>query len=152
MPTTTLQTARSKRRRVEGVCTPSAAAAAQRRHLLTPSLNAPTNIHPPTPTRHGNARTLAKQVLKAKQDEERGPKLRRPHLASECHDLNEADKWRSQILREVGKKVMEIQNSGLGEHRCVVQLFYLVHSSAATRAIFIWWWSGLGVEEECVCA
>jgi pre-mRNA-splicing factor ISY1 len=31
--------------------------------------------------------------------------------------LNEADKWRQQILREVGKKVMEIQNAALGEHR-----------------------------------
>lgn len=38
-------------------------------------------------------------------------------MASECRDLNEADKWRQQILREIGKKVMEIQNAGLGEHR-----------------------------------
>ena len=56
--------------------------------------------------------------LAGKQAEERGERQRRPYLASECHDLNEADKWRQQILREVGKKVMEIQNAGLGEHRC----------------------------------
>lgn len=42
---------------------------------------------------------------------------KRPYLSSECRDLNEADKWRQQILREVGKKVLDIQNAGLGEHR-----------------------------------
>jgi pre-mRNA-splicing factor ISY1 len=52
-------------------------------------------------------------------EEERGPKQKRPFLATECRDLNEADKWRQQILREIGKKVMEIQNASLGEHRCV---------------------------------
>ena len=45
--------------------------------------------------------------------------VKRPYLASECHDLNDADKWRAQILREIGKKVMEIQNAGLGEHKYV---------------------------------
>lgn len=44
-------------------------------------------------------------------------KAKRPHLASECSDLNEADRWRQQILREIGRKVMEIQNVALGEHR-----------------------------------
>ena len=38
-------------------------------------------------------------------------------MASECKDLNECDKWRSQILREIGGKVMEIQNSSLEEAR-----------------------------------
>lgn len=56
--------------------------------------------------------------LTAKQLEVRGEKQKRPYLASECHDLNEADKWRQQILREIGRKVMDIQNAGLGEHRC----------------------------------
>ena len=42
---------------------------------------------------------------------------RRPRLASMCNDLNEADKWRGQLLRDIGKKVMEIQNAGLGEER-----------------------------------
>ena len=46
-----------------------------------------------------------------------GDKERRPYLATECRDLNAADKWRQEILREIGKKVMEIQNAGLGEHR-----------------------------------
>eukprot|EP00218_Dolichomastix_sp_CCMP3274_P009865 CAMPEP_0170144414 /NCGR_PEP_ID=MMETSP0033_2-20121228/13468_1 /TAXON_ID=195969 /ORGANISM="Dolichomastix tenuilepis, Strain CCMP3274" /LENGTH=203 /DNA_ID=CAMNT_0010380911 /DNA_START=53 /DNA_END=660 /DNA_ORIENTATION=+ len=42
---------------------------------------------------------------------------KRPYLATECRDLDECDKWRQQILREIGKKVMEIQNTALGEHR-----------------------------------
>jgi pre-mRNA-splicing factor ISY1 len=46
-------------------------------------------------------------------------KAKRPHLASACSDLNEADRWRQQVLREIGRKVMEIQNAALGEHRCV---------------------------------
>ncbi|KAL2931731.1 Pre-mRNA-splicing factor ISY1-like protein [Bienertia sinuspersici] len=52
-----------------------------------------------------------------KQDEKKKPKDRRPYLASECRDLAEADKWRQQIMREIGRKVAEIQNEGLGEHR-----------------------------------
>lgn len=60
---------------------------------------------------------MLNKFLAAKQDAARGPKQKRPYLATECHDLNEADKWRQQILREIGKKVMEIQNAGLGEHR-----------------------------------
>lgn len=60
---------------------------------------------------------MLNRYLAGKQEEKRGPKAKRPYLASECRDLVEADKWRSQIIREIGKKVMEIQNEGLGEHR-----------------------------------
>lgn len=42
---------------------------------------------------------------------------KRPKLASECSDLSQADKFYHQITREIGQKVMEIQNSGLGEAR-----------------------------------
>lgn len=55
--------------------------------------------------------------VKGKQDALKGERDRRPYLATECKDLNQADKWRQEILREIGKKVMEIQNAGLGEHR-----------------------------------
>lgn len=54
--------------------------------------------------------------IKGKQDEVKDMD-RRPYLATECKDLNACDKWRQEILREIGKKVMEIQNAGLGEHR-----------------------------------
>ncbi|KAK9811299.1 hypothetical protein WJX72_001410 [[Myrmecia] bisecta] len=63
------------------------------------------------------AQSMLNRFLTAKKDEATGPKEKRPYLASECHDLNEADKWRQQILREIARKVMEIQNAGLGEHR-----------------------------------
>lgn len=52
-----------------------------------------------------------------KSEEKKKPKERRPFLASECRDLAEADKWRQQIMREIGRKVAEIQNERLGEHR-----------------------------------
>lgn len=42
---------------------------------------------------------------------------RRPYLASECHVLKEAERWRVQIIREISKKVSQIQNAGLGEFR-----------------------------------
>eukprot|EP00897_Mesotaenium_endlicherianum_P007245 jgi/Mesen1/6549/ME000334S05883 len=57
------------------------------------------------------------RFLQAKKDESKQPKEKRPFLATECRDLADADKWRQQILREIGRKVMEIQNPGLGEHR-----------------------------------
>ncbi len=63
---------------------------------------------------------MLNKLLSSKQEEARGPKQRRPYLATQCNDLNQADKWRQQILREIGKKVMEIQNAGLGEHRYVL--------------------------------
>ncbi|GAB4818782.1 hypothetical protein N2152v2_005828 [Parachlorella kessleri] len=63
------------------------------------------------------AQSMLNRFLAGKQAEARGERQKRPYLATECHDLNEADKWRQQILREIGKKVMEIQNAGLGEHR-----------------------------------
>nr|CAG4648078.1 EOG090X09UC [Moina brachiata]SVE93136.1 EOG090X09UC [Moina brachiata] len=44
-------------------------------------------------------------------------KDRRPYLASECKDLKECERWRREILREISKKVTQIQNAGLGEFR-----------------------------------
>ena len=64
------------------------------------------------------AQAMLNRLLTSKQQEAKGPREKRPYLATECHDVNEADKWRQQILREIGRKVMEIQNAGLGEHRC----------------------------------
>lgn len=70
------------------------------------------------------AQSLLNRFLAGKQEDLRGPKEKRPYLASECHELHEADKWRQQILREIGRKVMEIQNAGLGEHRCTISLLF----------------------------
>ena len=40
----------------------------------------------------------------AKKDE------RRPYLASEVNDVKAAEKWRGQVIREISKKVSQIQN------------------------------------------
>merc|ERR1711979_141375 len=39
------------------------------------------------------------------------------YLVSEVKKLDEADKWRYQLLKEIAKKMGEIQNRGLGEHK-----------------------------------
>ncbi|CAI5461160.1 unnamed protein product [Closterium sp. Yama58-4] len=63
------------------------------------------------------ANAVLNRFWAAKQEEKRKPREKRPFLASECRDLSDADKWRQQILREIGRRVTEIQNPGLGEHR-----------------------------------
>ncbi|KAL1291684.1 hypothetical protein HN51_060219 [Arachis hypogaea] len=63
------------------------------------------------------AQSMLNRFIALKAEEKKKPKERRPFLASECRDLSEADKWRQQIMREIGRKVAEIQNEGLGEHR-----------------------------------
>lgn len=68
------------------------------------------------------AQSMLNRFLAGKKEEQAKPKDRRPFLATECIDVLEADRWRHQILREIGKKVMEIQNAGLGEHRSLTSL------------------------------
>ncbi|XP_050237316.1 uncharacterized protein LOC126687016 [Mercurialis annua] len=63
------------------------------------------------------AQSMLNRFITFKEQEKKKPKERRPYLASECRDLAEADRWRQQILGEIGRKVAEIQNEGLGEHR-----------------------------------
>lgn len=36
----------------------------------------------------------------------------RPALAQEVNSINECEKWRQQIIREISKKVSAIQNAG----------------------------------------
>ncbi|KAL7727710.1 hypothetical protein ACLKA6_008048 [Drosophila palustris] len=59
--------------------------------------------------------TLAR--WRAAKEVESGEKERRPYLASECHDLPKCEKFRLEIIREISKKVAQIQNAGLGEFR-----------------------------------
>merc|ERR1719230_1134353 len=42
---------------------------------------------------------------------------KRPKIATECTNLKECTKWRGTVLKEVSRKISEIQNAGLGEHR-----------------------------------
>jgi pre-mRNA-splicing factor ISY1 len=53
---------------------------------------------------------LNKWVDAKKKD---GLSARRPHLASECESLRECEKWRREVLQEVGRKVSQIQNGKL---------------------------------------
>ncbi|KAJ1422473.1 Isy1-like splicing factor [Ochromonadaceae sp. CCMP2298] len=42
---------------------------------------------------------------------------RRPFLASECESVQEAEKWRRELVRDVTKKISALSNAALGEHR-----------------------------------
>jgi len=42
---------------------------------------------------------------------------KRPKLSHEVDTVKECEKWRQEILHGVAKKIGEIQNAGLGEHR-----------------------------------
>ncbi|CAG5117341.1 unnamed protein product [Candidula unifasciata] len=57
------------------------------------------------------ARWRASQVGGIKEKE------RRPYLATDCDNLQEAEKWRRQIIGEISRKVAQIQNAGLGEFK-----------------------------------
>lgn len=42
---------------------------------------------------------------------------KRPYLAELCDDLQEAERWRKEIIGEISNLVMLIQNAGLGEFK-----------------------------------
>ena len=67
------------------------------------------------------ARSMLNKWIAAKHDAVsglgRGHHRKRPHIASSVRDLNEADRWRGDVLREIGAKVQEIQNQAMPEAR-----------------------------------
>ncbi|KAH1009266.1 hypothetical protein HUJ04_001645 [Dendroctonus ponderosae] len=65
----------------------------------------------------GRCMTTLARWRAAQASETEKVKKRRPYLASECKSLYACEKWRMQIIREVAKKVAQIQNAGLGEFR-----------------------------------
>jgi len=52
--------------------------------------------------------TLAR--WRAAKEIESGERDRRPYLASECTDVTKCEKYRLEIIREISKKVAQIQN------------------------------------------
>lgn len=44
-------------------------------------------------------------------------KEKRPKLSTECTNLQDCERWRNQIIKEITKKVADIQNASLGEFR-----------------------------------
>jgi len=63
------------------------------------------------------AMTALARWHKMKIDEERGPVQRRPGNTLECTEVKQAEKWRMQVIREIAKKIAQIQNPGLGEFK-----------------------------------
>jgi pre-mRNA-splicing factor ISY1 len=50
------------------------------------------------------------------EDKAKPSHQRRPHLASECEHLVDAERYRNQIIREIADKISKIQNPALPEH------------------------------------
>ena len=64
-----------------------------------------------------NAEKAMTTLARWRQSQTGEVKKRRPYLASECDDLKECEKWRLEIIREISRKVTQVQNAGLGEYR-----------------------------------
>lgn len=62
------------------------------------------------------AQSMLHRYLRSKRDEGRSER-RRPYLATLCDDVDEAEKWHNQVLRDIRRRVEEIQNPGLEETR-----------------------------------
>ncbi|OWY93468.1 Pre-mRNA-splicing factor ISY1 [Phytophthora megakarya] len=62
------------------------------------------------------AQSLLNRWTSMKQDFADTFKNRRPYLASQCDNLRDAERWRRQLVREISKKVADIQNTGSSEH------------------------------------
>jgi len=65
------------------------------------------------------AMTALARWRRAKEEEEGTAKkhVKRPYLASECDNTQDAERWRQQTIRDISKSVTAIQNAGLGEFR-----------------------------------
>ena len=64
------------------------------------------------------ARAMLNKWVKMREEGNAAPAVRgrRPHLASECNHLADAEYYRNQILREITGGISKIQNPALGEH------------------------------------
>eukprot|EP01116_Phalansterium_solitarium_P019058 TRINITY_DN5223_c0_g1_i1.p2 TRINITY_DN5223_c0_g1~~TRINITY_DN5223_c0_g1_i1.p2 ORF type:complete len:291 (-),score=130.10 TRINITY_DN5223_c0_g1_i1:39-911(-) len=65
------------------------------------------------------ANSMLNRWVAFKKDEASGGRLsaKRPSLASMVDKVSDCERWRMQILRQVGKLIMTIQNESLGEQR-----------------------------------
>jgi len=66
------------------------------------------------------AQSMLNRWLAYKQDlrkSNRPPPQKRPALPTECSTVQDCERWRMQIIRDLSKKVSEIQNESLGEQR-----------------------------------
>lgn len=63
------------------------------------------------------AQAMLNRLITAKKDSILGVSQKRPFLATEVENLPEAERWRAQIIKEISRKVSNIQNGALGEHK-----------------------------------
>ncbi|KAJ4460183.1 putative Pre-mRNA-splicing factor ISY1 [Paratrimastix pyriformis] len=63
------------------------------------------------------AMAMLNRFVTMKKEERRGPIQKRPFIPDDCTDLGAAERWGAQVLREINKKTILIQNAGLGENR-----------------------------------
>ncbi|PXF41820.1 Pre-mRNA-splicing factor ISY1-like [Gracilariopsis chorda] len=62
------------------------------------------------------AQSMLSRYLRTKQ-EASGTRQRRPYLSTLCDDVDEAEKWRLQVLSDIRRLAEEIQNPGLDDDR-----------------------------------
>ncbi|KAJ5077983.1 pre-mRNA-splicing factor isy1 [Anaeramoeba ignava] len=63
------------------------------------------------------AHSMLNRYIEMKKKENERPKLKMPWKASYCHNLKRAQYWRKKILQSIGRKVSEIQNDTLSDHK-----------------------------------
>ncbi len=63
------------------------------------------------------AHAMLNRWVAMKKDLNSRSKDKRPGFSKECNNLQECERWRGQIIKEVTKKVANIQNASLGEYK-----------------------------------
>ncbi|KAI6190256.1 hypothetical protein M3Y97_00097400 [Aphelenchoides bicaudatus] len=63
------------------------------------------------------AQTTLARWLRMKEREERGPVAKRPQDVRECKNLDDAERFRRELISDISKKIVAIQNPGLGEFK-----------------------------------
>ena len=60
------------------------------------------------------AQSMLNKFLAMKRDRLVKPRDKRPLVADEVHSIQESEKWRQDLLREISRKIVEIQNRTFG--------------------------------------
>jgi pre-mRNA-splicing factor ISY1 len=61
---------------------------------------------------------------------------RRPAVTSECKSLGEAERWRMQLLKEIGNKVMYIQNGKISI-KIIINFYIYIKSLINTHVAHV---------------
>ncbi|KAF7633205.1 AP-2 complex subunit alpha [Meloidogyne graminicola] len=63
------------------------------------------------------AMTALARWRRMKEQEEKGPVAKRPNDVRECKNVNDAERFRRELVNDISKKITQIQNPGLGEFK-----------------------------------